>query len=153
MFNLHTLKNSSKFTTRRKRVGRGIGSGHGKTSCRGHKGDKSRSGYKRRLGKEGGQLPLYRKLPTRGFPRARFQKEVFSINLARIEELYEDGETVNHATLIDKGLAPRQVPGGIKILGQGEITKKVLFEANAYSKGALEKLEKSPAEVKSPAKG
>ena len=148
MINLHTLKDSSKFTKRRKRVGRGVGSGHGKTSCRGHKGDKSRSGYKRRLGKEGGQLPLYRKLPTRGFPSARFRKEVVAINLARIEELYKDGETVNHATLIDKGLAPRKAPGGIKILAEGELTKKVLIEAHKFSKGALTKLEKSPAEYK-----
>ncbi|HPE85554.1 MAG TPA: uL15m family ribosomal protein, partial [Chlamydiales bacterium] len=85
--------------------------------------------------------------------RARFQKEVVSINLSRIEELYQDGETVNHATLIVKGLAPRQAPGGIKILGQGELTKKVLIEAHAFSKGALAKLEKSPAEIKTPAKG
>lgn len=148
MFNLHTLKNTTNPKRAKKRVGRGIGSGHGKTSGRGNKGDKSRSGYKRRYGKEGGQLPLYQKLPTRGFSRTRFQKVTISVNLGRIDELYQDGDTVNHATLIDKGLAPRQAPGGIKILGEGELTKKVLIEANAYSKGALEKLEKSPAEFK-----
>ena len=148
MFSLHTLKNASNTSKSKKRVGRGIGSGHVKTSGRGHKGDKSRSGYKRRYGAEGGQLPLYQKLPTRGFTRGRFQKAVFSINLGRIEELFQDGDTINHATLIDKGLAPRQVPGGIKILGEGELTKKVLIEANAYSKSAIEKLEKSPAEFK-----
>ncbi|MCP5492454.1 MAG: 50S ribosomal protein L15 [Chlamydiales bacterium] len=148
MFNLHTLKNTSKPYKRTKRVGRGVGSKMGKTSGRGEKGGKSRSGYKRRIGQEGGQAPLYTKLPTRGFTRGRWAKESVAINLGRIDAAYEDGETVNHATLIDKGLAPRLIPGGIKILGDGELTKKVVIEAHRYSKSALTKLEKSTAEYK-----
>lgn len=148
MFSLHTLKNTSRPQKRTKRVGRGVGSKMGKTSGRGEKGAKARSGYKRRIGQEGGQAPLYTKLPTRGFTRGRWIKESIAINLGRIDAAYEDGETVNHSTLIDKGLAPRQVPGGIKILGDGELTKKVVIEAHRFSKSALTKLEKSPAEHK-----
>lgn len=148
MINLHTLTNSTSPAKRTKRVGRGPGSKMGKTSCRGQKGAKSRSGYKRRHGIEGGQAPIYTKLPTRGFTRGRWEKESLAVNLDRINEAFEDGETVNHATLIEKGLAPRQLPGGIKILGNGELTKKVVIEAHRYSKSALIKLEKSPAEYK-----
>ncbi len=148
MFSLHTLKNASRPYKRTKRVGRGVGSKMGKTSGRGEKGQKSRSGYKVRAGTEGGQAPMFTKMPTRGFTRGRWVKESFAINLCRIEEAYQDGETVNHATLIDKGLAPRHAPGGIKILGEGELTKKVVIEAHRYSKSALTKLEKSPAEHK-----
>ena len=91
MITLHNLKDSHRKSPNVQRVGRGIGSKRGKTCCRGHKGDKSRSGYKRRYGKEGGQLPLYRKLPTRGFSNLGFKEQPFSINLSRIEEIFEDG--------------------------------------------------------------
>lgn len=148
MTSLHQLKNHSRPKKKIQRVGRGPGSKRGKTSCRGHKGDKSRSGYKRREGKEGGQLPLFRKLPTRGFTRGRFLKEHLAINLGMIEALYNEGETVNFTSLFQKGLASRQLPGGIKILGGGELTKKVKIEAHAFSKSALEKLEKGPSTFK-----
>ena len=148
MYNLHTLKNASSPYKRTKRVGRGPGSKMGKTSCRGQKGQKARSGYKVRAGTEGGQAPMFTKMPTRGFTRGRWAKESFAINLSSIEAVFEDGDTVNHATLIDKGLAPRNAPGGIKILGDGELTKKVVIEAHRFSKSALVKLENSPAEVK-----
>jgi len=133
---------------RTKRVGRGPGSKMGKTSCRGHKGQKSRSGYKRRSGQEGGQLPLYRKLPTRGFSNARFKTDVFALNLDRISELFEDGEIVSMETLISKRLAPATTKAKLKILGGGEITKKLIVHAHLYSHSAIEKLEKATIEYK-----
>lgn len=138
---LHQLKNTTNKRKRLKIVGRGPGSGHGKTSCRGNKGDGSRSGYKRRFGTEGGLVPLFKKLPTRGFTRGRFLKAVFAISLDQIEQFYENGEIVNLQTLQEKGLAPRAVPGGIKILSDGELTKKVTIEAKNYSQEAMRKLE------------
>lgn len=148
MITLHTLKNSHRTSPNVQRVGRGVGSKRGKTSGRGHKGDKSRSGYKRRYGKEGGQLPLYRKLPTRGFSHLGFRKEPFSINLVLIEQLFEDGEKVSAETLIQRGFSPRKVRHGIKILAVGELTKKVVIEATSISKNAIKKLENSKIEFK-----
>lgn len=142
MINLANLSNTHRPKKKIQRVGRGVGSGRGKTCTRGHKGDKSRSGYKRREGREGGQLPLYRKLPTRGFTRGLFLLETLCINLGLIEKLYENGEVVNYETLRQKGIAPRQIPGGIKILGVGELKKKVTIEAHRYSESAREKLER-----------
>src|SRR5262249_39578510 len=92
---LHSLQNSSRPAKRRKRVGRGMGSGLGKTCGRGHKGAGSRAGYKTRARYEGGQLPLYRKVPGRGFSNARFQKKLDAINLNQIEKLFNDGDVVN----------------------------------------------------------
>ena len=146
MITLHNLKDSHRKSPNVQRVGRGIGSKRGKTCCRGHKGDKSRSGYKRRYGKEGGQLPLYRKLPTRGFSNLGFKEQPFSINLSRIEEIFEDGEKVSVETLIDKGFSPRKLTHGLKILGVGELNKKVIIEASSISKNALQKLEEKKIE-------
>ncbi len=143
MITLSTLKNTHRPRKKIQRVGRGPGSKRGKTSCRGVKGDKSRSGYKRRSGQEGGQLPFFRKLPVRGFSNERFRKETVSINLCLIEALYKEGETVNLNTLREKGLAPRLVPGGLKILGNGTLTKKVTIEAHRYSESARAKLKKA----------
>jgi large subunit ribosomal protein L15 len=141
MVKLSELKNTSRPKKKIQRVGRGIGSGRGKTSGRGEKGDGSRSGYKRRYGYEGGQVPLYRKLPIRGFTRGRFVKPSQAINLSDIEDYFNDGDVVNMATLREKGLIHRRLPSGIKILSNGELTKKVTIEANAFSKAAAEKLE------------
>lgn len=148
MIKLESLKNTHRKSPNVQRVGRGIGSKRGKTSCRGHKGDKSRSGYKRRYGKEGGQLPLYRKLPTRGFSNLGFREAPFSINLDRINALFEDGETVNAQTLIDKGFSARKIANGIKILSVGDLTKKVVIEASSISTNALRKLEEKKIEFK-----
>ena len=148
MITLHNLTNSHRTSPNVQRVGRGVGSKRGKTSCRGHKGDKSRSGYKRRYGKEGGQLPMYRKLPTRGFSNLGFRKEPFSINLLRIEQLFEDGEKVNAETLMERGFSPKKIKNGIKILAVGELTKKVVIEATSISKNAIKKLESSKIEFK-----
>ncbi len=141
MLKLSELKNTSRPKKKVQRIGRGIGSKRGATSGRGGKGDSARQGYKKRFGYEGGQVPLYRKLPIRGFTRGRFVKASHAISLKTLEAYYSDGETVNEATLREKGLIPRRVPGGIKILANGELTKKLKIEANSYSEAAKQKLE------------
>lgn len=142
MIHLHSLKNTTRKDPKRKRVGRGPGSGMGKTSCRGEKGQGSRSGYKRRYGFEGGGLSLFMRLPTKGFSRVRFRKELDTINLAQIEKMFNDGDTVNQETLREHGFISG-VSHGLKILGDGEITKKVVIEAKSFSQSAKDKLEKA----------
>jgi large subunit ribosomal protein L15 len=139
---LHTLQNTHRPFKKRKRVGRGMGSGLGKTCGRGHKGAKARAGYKTRARYEGGQLPLYRKLPGRGFSNLRFQKKLDAINLGDIEALFADGDVVNMQSLRSVGLI-KGASNGFKILSEGDITKKVRFEANAMSKKAQEKLQQA----------
>lgn len=140
MFNLSNLKNTSRPTKRSRRIGRGIGSKRGKTAGRGGKGDSARQGYKKRFGYEGGQVPLYRKLPIRGFTRGTFEKASMAVSLTTIERNFQDGETVNMVSLRAKKLIPRRLPGGIKILA-GELSKKVKIEANAFSAAAVAMLE------------
>ncbi len=123
-----------------KRVGRGIGSGLGKTSGRGQKGAKSRSGYKRRIGNEGGNTPTYQKFPKRGFTRGRFAQDMHVINLDRIEELFQEGDVINRMTLRQKGYL-KSLAGKLKVLGRGDLTKKVRVECNALSKSAREKFD------------
>ena len=142
MTQLHELKDTTVYRKNKQRVGRGVGSGRGKTSCRGEKGQGSRSGYKRRQGYEGGQFRLYMKLPTRGFSNARFKITLDTINLDQIERMFHDGETVSVQTLRQRGFLSG-TSNGIKILGNGELTKKVKIEADAISKSAQEKLHKS----------
>ncbi len=139
MVELNNLQNTSRPFKRTKRVGRGMGSGLGKTSGRGHKGMGSRSGYQTRARYEGGQLPLYRKLPQRGFSTVQFQKRLDVINLGQIEDLFQDGEVVSVLSLREKGFL-KGTSHGIKILGQGDLSKKVTIEASAISKSALDKL-------------
>ena len=136
--NLSNLKPAEGSTKTRKRIGRGPGSGLGGTSTRGHKGAKSRSGYKRKIGFEGGQMPLYRRIPKRGFT-CRNSKTIVGINLDVLER-FEDGATVSVDTLIEAGIVknPRD---GVKILGNGELTKKLTVQANAFSAKAAEKIE------------
>ena len=119
------------------RRGRGHGSGNGKTAGKGHKGQKARSGAPR-PGFEGGQMPLYRRLPKRGF-KNRNTKEIVGINLGALEK-FEGGSTVSVQTLIESGVVknPRD---GVKILGNGELTKKLNVQANAFSASAKEKIE------------
>jgi large subunit ribosomal protein L15 len=137
---LEELSNTSRPFKRRKRVGRGLGSKRGQTCCRGQKGAGSRSGWKSRDRYEGGQLPLYRKMPARGFSNARFQKKYDVINLAEIEALYADGEVVNLLTLREKQFLKGNTYG-IKVLGDGDLTKKVSIEAQAFSQSTREKLQ------------
>ena len=145
---LSELQNTHVNRPRRKRVGRGIGSGRGKTCTKGTKGDKARSGYKRRLGNEGGQIPMFRKIPIRGFSRARFKKPVFAFNLADLETRYEEGETVSLSTLIAKKMLSTKARGQVKVLGEGEFTKKCHFEVHSISASAKEKVEAKGGTVK-----
>ena len=135
---LHELKPAFGSTTAPKRLGRGIGSGLGKTSGKGHKGAKARSGGGKRPGFEGGQLTLIRRLPKRGFTN-NFRTEYVAINVDRLE-IFEDGMTVGPVELIQYGII-KNVQDGVKILGNGEITKKLTVQANKFSASAKEKIE------------
>lgn len=122
----------------KKRVGRGPGSGHGKTSARGEKGQKSRSGYSSQIGFEGGQMPLHRRLPKRGFTNI-FKKEYDVLNLSDLEQ-FEAGSTVDREALTSAGVV-RKSAKGVKVLGNGEITRKLTVHADKFSKTAKEKIE------------
>ena len=120
------------------RRGRGHGSGNGKTAGKGHKGKKARSGAPR-VGFEGGQMPLYRRIPKRGF-KNRNSKEIVAINLSTLDKKFEDGATVDVEALIKAGVIDA-AKDGVKILGNGEITKKLTVKVNAYSEAAKAKIE------------
>lgn len=139
MTTLNTLSNTHREEKTPKRRGRGQGSKLGKTCGRGEKGAGSRSGYKRRFGNEGGNFPLYRKLPCRGFSNARFKITFDVVNLDQIQQVFQDGEIVNLETLTERGFVSGRTDG-IKILGNGELTKKVSIEVDAISSSAREKL-------------
>ena len=119
------------------RRGRGHGSGNGKTAGKGHKGQKARSGAPR-PGFEGGQMPLYRRLPKRGF-KCRNSKEIVGINVSALER-FENDSVVSIETLLEAGII-KNTADGVKILGNGELTKKLTVQANAFSAGAVEKIE------------
>jgi large subunit ribosomal protein L15 len=140
MFNLATITGTSRPPKERKRIGRGFGSKRGRTAGRGTKGNGARSGYKSRHGYEGGQVPLYRKLPVRGFTRGTFAKPKYEVTLAMIEKAYSDGEKVNLDSLRFKGLIGRK-SGRVKIVATGNLTRKLSLEAHALTAGAKEKLE------------
>ena len=140
--NLSNLRAPKKANTGKKRVGRGMGSGMGKTSARGHKGQRSRSGSHMMRGFEGGQMPLHRRLPKRGFTNI-FRTEYSIINLSRIAELQAEG--IGELTLdvmAGKGLLKKR-DGLVKILGDGELTGAVTVHAHKFSKAAQEKIEKA----------
>ena len=120
------------------RKGRGHGSGNGKTAGYGHKGQKARSGAPR-TGFEGGQMPIYRRLPKRGFQNVN-HKDIVTLNLSQLDKYYEDGATVVSEDLIERGII-KDVKDGLKILGNGELTKKLTVKANAFSASAKEKIE------------
>ena len=131
-------------TKNRKRVGRGTSSGTGKTSGRGQKGQKSRSGGGVRLGFEGGQTPLARRLPKRGF--TNFNRKEYAIVNVETLNRFEDGATVNAAALIEAGIINKEL-SGLKVLGNGELTKKLTVEAVKFSKSAKEAIEKAGGKV------
>jgi large subunit ribosomal protein L15 len=135
---LNNLKPNKGARKARKRVGRGPGSGHGKTSGRGEKGQKSRSGYSRQLGFEGGQMPLHRRVPKRGFTNI-FKTEFNVINLSDLER-FDDGSTVDQASLREAGMVKGRVKK-LKVLGTGELTRKLTVTADKFSKTAKEKIE------------
>ena len=124
---------------KRKRIGRGPGSGHGKTSGRGHKGYFSRSGASTRLGFEGGQMPLARRIAKRGFSNKRFAPKVAIINLSTLEKAFQTGDVVNPETLAEKGLVKGRFDL-IKILGNGDLTIKLTVSAHRFSKAAEEQI-------------
>jgi large subunit ribosomal protein L15 len=138
--NLSNLKPAEGSTKKRKRIGRGTGSGHGGTSTRGHKGAKSRSGYSRKIGFEGGQMPLQRRLPKFGFNNI-FRVEYTGINLDAIQKLNEKyGITdIDHTVLYEKGLVAKR--DLVKILGRGELKAKVNIKAHAFSAAAKNAIE------------
>jgi large subunit ribosomal protein L15 len=137
---LSNLKPAAGSKQSRKRVGRGPGSGSGKTAGRGNKGAQSRSGYSYKRGFEGGQMPLHRRLPKRGFNNAMFRTEYAVVNLDQLEAQFEKGATVSPEALRQAGL----IRGGkglpIKVLGRGEITKALTVQAHRFSGKAAEKL-------------
>lgn len=136
---LDELKPAEGSTFDRKRVGRGIGSGTGKTSGKGHKGQNARSGGGVRPGFEGGQMPLYRRLPKRGFTNI-FAKEYVAVNVSALE-IFEDGTEVTAELLKESGVISK-VNDGVKLLGRGELTKKLTVKVAKFSKSAQEKIEK-----------
>jgi large subunit ribosomal protein L15 len=141
---LHTIKPAKGSTHRKKIVGRGRASGHGKTSTRGHKGQKARSGSAIRPGFEGGQMPMHRRLPKRGFTNAEFKTTYQVFNLDRLDEKFEDGALINEASLREKNLLKgrwRRAWDGIKILGDGDVKKKWTFEVDKVSESARKKIE------------
>ena len=137
--NLSTLKAPKRASEKRKRVGRGMGSGMGKTSTRGHKGQGSRSGSRLMRGFEGGQMPLHRRLPKRGF-RNIFKTEYAVVNLDRIATLAErnPGQTIDHDFLVKSGLVSRSEL--VKVLGSGELKAAVTVRAHKFSKSAQDKI-------------
>jgi large subunit ribosomal protein L15 len=136
---LHDLKPAEGARRERKRVGRGIGSGHGKTSGRGQKGQKARSGGGVRPGFEGGQMPLTRRLPKRGFTNI-FKKEYAIVNVGTLEERFEDGAVITPEVLIESGII-KDVKDGVKILGDGDLSKKFTVKAHKFSQSAIEKIQ------------
>ncbi len=126
------------------RKGRGHASGNGKTAGKGHKGQKARSGSPR-PGFEGGQMPLYRRIPKRGFT-CRNSKVITAVNVCKLEK-FEDGATVDAAMLLENGVISKKVKDGLKILGNGDLTKKLTVKANAFSEAAKEKIEKAGGTV------
>ena len=136
--NLHELSPAEGATKKSKRIGRGHGSGWGKTAGKGHKGQKARSGGSIRPGFEGGQMPLQRRIPKRGFNNI-FAKTIIAVNVAALE-VFEDGAEVNAQALAEKGIV-KKACDGIKILGNGSLTKKLTVKANAFSESAKQKIE------------
>ena len=136
---LHELSPAAGSTKERYRKGRGAGSGNGKTAGKGHKGQNARSGGGVRPGFEGGQLPLYRKLPKRGFNNFRFAKKYAVVNVLSLNK-FEDGAVVDCAALLKAGII-NSVFDGVKVLGEGELTKKLTVKAAVFSASAKEKIE------------
>ena len=141
---LHDLKPAVGATTAPKRLGRGTGSGLGKTSGKGHKGAKARSGGGKRPGFEGGQMPLTMRLPKRGFTN-KWRVEYATVNVERLN-IFEDGAIVTPVELIESGIL-KNVQDGVKILGNGEITKKLTVKATKFTQTAKEKIEAAGGKV------
>ena len=137
---LHELSPQEGSVQEKFRKGRGPGSGNGKTAGKGHKGQNARSGGGVRPGFEGGQLPLYRKLPKRGFNNLRFGKKYVIVNVGTLNDKFNDGDVVDCAALLASGIV-NKVFDGVKVLGEGDITKKLTVKAAIFSASAKEKIE------------
>lgn len=143
---LHELKPAEGAKQAPKRKGRGIGSGLGKTAGKGHKGQKARSGGGKGPGFEGGQTPLQRRMPKKGFSNAKFKVTYTVVNLDLLER-FEANTEITPELLIDNGIVKQVKNGGVKILGNGEVTKALVIKTNAISKGAQEKIEAAGGRV------
>ena len=143
---LNNLRAPEGATHKKKRLGRGQGSGLGKTSGRGNKGQKSRSGYSRKRGFEGGQMPLHRRLPKRGFTNI-FKREWAEVNLSRLEEVFEAGTVVTPEALVEKGLVRKTLKGSIAVLGKGDLSKSLTISAHRFSESAKKKIESAGGKV------
>ncbi len=142
--NLSGLKPPAGQTKPRKRIGRGMGSGHGKTATRGSKGQHSGTGFSQKRGFEGGQMPLHRRLPKRGFTNI-FKRQYAIVNLGRLEKL--EGDAFDLDRLVQLGVVKK--PGeGLKVLAAGELTRKIAVEAHQFSKTAVEKIQKAGGTVR-----
>ncbi len=137
--NLSGLRPPAGQKKERKRIGRGMGSGHGKTATRGSKGQHAGTGFSQKRGFEGGQMPLHRRLPKRGFTNI-FKKQFAIVNLGRLEKL--EGDSFNADRLIELGVI-KKTGDGLKILGTGTLTRKITVEAHQFSKSAMEKIQKA----------
>ena len=149
MLGLHNLKPAKGANKNKKRLGRGPGSGTGKTAGRGHKGQKSRSGYSSRPGFEGGQMPLQRRLPKRGFTNI-FKKEWVEINVATLERRFDADAEITPDALVAAGITTKRrvsQGAGIAVLGKGDLTKALRISAHRVTKGAREKIEKAGGTV------
>ena len=144
--NIQSLKPAENSKFSKKRLGRGIGSGIGKTSGKGHKGQNARSGGGVRLGFEGGQMPLIRKLPRRGFTNADFKKVYSIVNVSDLNK-FEDGSVVDAKALLENGVLSKIENYGVKVLGNGELTKKLTVQATKFSNKAKEKIENNGGKI------
>ncbi len=145
MLSINTLKPARGANRKSKRVGRGRGSGHGKTATRGSKGQLSRSGARVRPGFEGGQMPLHRRLPKRGFSNKAFRKEYAEVNLEKLAG-FEPGAEVNPEVLKERGLV-KNLRDGVKILGVGELHHPLRVRAHKFSRSAAEKIRRAGGEI------
>jgi large subunit ribosomal protein L15 len=137
---LHDVQIGIHKRKKRKRIGRGIGSGHGKTAGKGHKGHASRQGFKLSPLFEGGQMPLARRVPKRGFANGYFQKDYAIVNLAALEACYAAGAVIDETALRTRGLVKGRHDDGVKILGDGELTKAFTVRATKFSESAAAKI-------------
>jgi large subunit ribosomal protein L15 len=142
--NLSGLRPPAGQKKRRKRIGRGMGSGHGKTATRGSKGQRAGTGFGQKRGFEGGQMPIHRRLPKRGFTNI-FKKQYAIVNLGKLEKL--EGDSFNADRLFELGVI-KKLGDGLKILGTGELTRTITVEAHQFSKSAVEKIQKAGGAAK-----
>ncbi len=144
--NIQDLKPAEGARTSEKRIGRGIGSGMGKTSTRGHKGQWARSGGGVRPNFEGGQMPMTRRLPKIGFNNKRFAHVYTTVNVAQLN-VFEDGATVSIDELVAKGIVKKVMPYGLKIMGDGELVKKLTVRADKFTASAVQKIQEAGGTV------